>query len=186
MIRSPLVSTEPPHGGPDNHSGKTDTRRHVTLRLHHHRLALVAVLTLAAQALRAQHEHDAMTMPTMMGPLGIPFSRMGSGTSWLPDSSAMHAIHRSSHDWTVMVHGVGFVQYDRQGTIRGDQQLGVTDWEMVMAMRPVAGGLLHLHAMTSIEALSIGARGYPLLLQTGETYRNSVLHDRQHPHDLFM
>src|SRR5262249_13627735 len=58
--------------------------------------------------------------------------------------------------------------------------------EMVMAMRPTAGGLLHLHAMTSIEAAVLGARGYPLLLQTGESYKGVRLFDRQHPHDMFM
>jgi hypothetical protein len=126
------------------------------------------------------------SMPMITGPLGVPLSRMGSGTSWLPDSSTMHALHRSWGGWTTMLHGVAFVQYDEQRGVRGDRQFGLTDWEMVMAMRPVAGGLLHLHAMTSVEALSIGARGYPLLLQTGEAYQGSAVHDRQHPHDLFM
>jgi hypothetical protein len=32
----------------------------------------------------------------------------------------------------------------------------------------------------------VGARGYPLLLQSGEAYQGDPLHDRQHPHDLFM
>jgi hypothetical protein len=40
--------------------------------------------------------------------------------------------------------------------------------------------------MLSAEPLTIGAAGYPLLLQSGETYRGAPLHDRQHPHDLFM
>jgi hypothetical protein len=40
--------------------------------------------------------------------------------------------------------------------------------------------------MASAEPLTIGAGGYPLLLQSGETYRSVPLHDRQHPHDLFM
>jgi len=50
----------------------------------------------------------------------------------------------------------------------------------------VGGGTLHLHGMASAEPLTIGARGYPLLLQSGETHRGQPLHDRQHPHDLFM
>src|SRR5213593_4131529 len=36
------------------------------------------------------------------------------------------------------------------------------------------------------EPWTIGARGYPLLLQSGESYGGTPLHDRQHPHDLFM
>jgi len=41
--------------------------------------------------------------------------------------------------------------------------------------------------MMSLEPLTVGKRGYPLLLQTGET-GDGVTHliDRQHPHDLFM
>lgn len=53
-------------------------------------------------------------------------------------------------------------------------------------MRQVAGGTLHLHGMASAEPLTIGARGYPLLVQSGESYRGEPLFDRQHPHDLFM
>jgi hypothetical protein len=57
---------------------------------------------------------------------------------------------------------------------------------MLMAMRQLAGGTLHLHGMASAEPLTIGSQGYPLLLQSGETFRGVPLHDRQHPHDLFM
>jgi hypothetical protein len=74
------------------------------------------------------------------GPLGISHVRMGSGTSWLPDSSPMHANHKMWGDWTVMLHGVAFGQYDDQGSKRGDKQLGIVDWEMVMAMRRVGTG----------------------------------------------
>ncbi|HEY8195515.1 MAG TPA: hypothetical protein VIG04_00950, partial [Gemmatimonadales bacterium] len=52
--------------------------------------------------------------------------------------------------------------------------------------RQIEGGTLHLHGMASAEPLTIGASGYPLLLQSGETYQGQPLHDRQHPHDLFM
>ena len=89
-------------------------------------------------------------------------------------------------DWMLSLHGVAFGQYDHQLTQRGDTQFGVTDWEMLMAMRAASGGLLHLHAMTSIEPVVLGGGGYPLLLQTGGTYQHSFLHDRQHPHDALM
>jgi hypothetical protein len=122
----------------------------------------------------------------MNGPLGISHVRMGSGTTWLPDSSPMHANHKMWGDWTIMLHGVAFGQYDKQGTPRGDAQLGIIDWEMLMAMRKIGSGQLHLHGMWSLEPATIGAKGYPLLLQTGETYKGEPLHDRQHPHDAFM
>jgi hypothetical protein len=64
--------------------------------------------------------------------------------------------------------------------------VGSINWGMLMAMRQLAGGTLHLHAMASAEPLTIGKRGYPLLLQSGESFEGAPLHDRQHPHDLFM
>jgi len=139
---------------------------------------------------------DTMRMPGMPGeqgmpsmpwrPFGIPMTRMGSGTAWLPDASAMRAWHVMAGSWMLMVHGDAFLQYDHQGGQRGADQLGSINWGMLMAMRQLAGGTLHLHGMVSLEPLTIGARGYPLLLQSGETFRGGPLHDRQHPHDLFM
>lgn len=120
----------------------------------------------------------------MPGPLGIPHSRTGSGTSWLPDSSRTRAVTAMKGNWMLSLHGVVYGQYVDQSTRRGDRQFGSTDWEMVMAMRPTAGGMLHLRAMTSVEALNLGGGGYPLLLQTGGSYQHSFIHDRQHPHDL--
>ncbi len=146
----------------------------------------------------AQHEHhpapasDTMTMEGMAmrgaapSPLGIPMSRTGSGTSWLPDSSPMHARHVAAGSWELMLHGEAFVQYDRQFTKRGDEQLGSINWGMLMARHPLGGGVLTLRGMMSLEPFTIGARGYPLILQSGESYRGRPLVDRQHPHDLFM
>jgi hypothetical protein len=119
-------------------------------------------------------------------PFGIPMTRMGSGTAWLPDASAMRAWHFTVGRWMLMVHGDAFLQYDHQSGPRGADQVGSINWGMLMAMRQVGSGTLHLHGMISAEPLTIGARGYPLLLQSGETYRGEPLHDRQHPHDLFM
>jgi hypothetical protein len=138
-------------------------------------------------SMRSMARHDDHDMAAMMiGPLGVSHVRMGSGTSWLPDSSPMHANHTMLGDWTLMVHGVAFGVYDDQGTARGASQLAIVDWEMLMAMRRIGSGLLHLHGMASLEPATIGARGYPLLLQTGESYKGRPLIDRQHPHDLFM
>jgi hypothetical protein len=143
-----------------------------------------SVIAVAGPALHAQ---ETMSMSSMMeGPLGISHARMGSGTTWLPDSTPMYAVHRMLGDWTLMLHGAAFAQYDHQGSDRGDDQAGIIDWEMAMAMRRIGTGQLHLHGMFSLEPLTIGARGYPLLLQTGETYKGDPLHDRQHPHDFFM
>jgi hypothetical protein len=129
------------------------------------------------------------SMPGMsMGaaPLGIPMQRMGSGTSWVPDATTMHASHLMLGAWDVMLHGVAFLQYDDQGTRRGDRQFGSVNWGMLMAGRDLAGGRLALRGMMSAEPFTVGSRGYPLLLQSGESYHGQSLYDRQHPHDLFM
>ena len=139
-------------------------------------------------------DHDTIpsAMPGMApmqmidGPLGIPMERTGSGTSWLPDDSPMHADHVMRGPWELMLHGVAFAMYDKQGSRRGDEQFSSVNWGMLMATRNAGGGRLQLRGMVSAEPWTVGGQGYPLLLQTGETYRGEPLHDRQHPHDLFM
>ena len=145
-------------------------------------LALAAAVTCPPGAL-AQHEHSN-TMST--GPLGIPETRLGSGTSWLPDASPMHAAHFKAGAWALMLHGEGFLQYNRQSGIRGDAQVDLIDWTMLAASRDVAGGRLQLRGMVSTDPWGVGPGGYPLLLQTGESNRGRPLVDHQHPHDLFM
>jgi len=84
-----------------------------------------------------------------------------------------------------MAHGAVFGQYDRQETQHGDAQFGVVDWEMFMAARPVGAGIFTARVMTSLEALALGRRGYPELLQSGASDAGARLANRQHPHDLW-
>jgi hypothetical protein len=165
--------------------------------------AVIAVLAPSGRA-AAQHdttEHHMHDMPMtadtgkmegmsgmkmMDGPLGIPMERTGSGTSWLPDDSPMHADHIPDGKWELMLHGVAFTMYDKQGSRRGDEQFSSVNWAMLMATRALGGGRLQLRSMLSAEPWTVGGHGYPLLLQTGETFQGQPLRDRQHPHDLFM
>lgn len=121
------------------------------------------------------------------GPLGIPAAREGSGTSWLPDASPMHAIHEMHRGWQTMLHGNLFLHYLDEGSDRGDEDVGSVNWVMGMARRPLAAGELALRAMLSLEPATLGECGYPVLLATGETCEGGrPLHDRQHPHDFLM
>src|SRR5213594_1214171 len=97
---------------------------------------LLVLIAGAAWPLRAQMDMQH-PMEMRAGPLGIPETRMGSGTSWLPDASPMHATHVMVGDWSIMLHGVGFLQYDWQGGSRGSNQLGLVNWEMAAATRPL-------------------------------------------------
>jgi hypothetical protein len=131
--------------------------------------------------------HMSMDQRHMMtGILGIPETRIGSGTSWLPDAAPMHAVHFPAGSWSLMAHGLAFGLYDKQFTRRGDDQFNSLNWGMLMATRSLGGGSLQLRGMFSAEPFTVGAKGYPLLLQSGEAYKGQPLHDRQHPHDLFM
>ena len=57
---------------------------------------------------------------------------------------------------------------------------------MGMAQRNVGNrGLFLARAMLSLDPLTVGADGYPLIFQSGESYKGQRLVDRQHQHDLF-
>ena len=130
--------------------------------------------------------HDMAGM--MKGQLAAyPMTRDASGTAWQPDSSRMDGVMLDlGAGWSGMVHGYAAAIHDDQGGPRGANKDFVESMAMVMAQHTVAGGTLTLRAMGSLDPL-MGRRGYPLLLQTGETADGrTLLVDRQHPHDLVM
>ena len=130
--------------------------------------------------------HGHTTEEMMIGPAGVSMERMGSGTTWIPDAVTLPSRRRMLGEWMIMAHGFVFAQYDQQSGERGDDQFGSLNWMMLMATRDLAGGRFQARTMLSLDPLTVTNRGYPLLLQTGETYKGEPLHDRQHPHDFFM
>ena len=120
-------------------------------------------------------------------PLGVSMDRMGSGTTWVPDAAPIPSIYFSAPGhWDITGHGFAFLQYDTQSGARGASQLGSLNWLMLMASHSLAGGRVQARTMLSLDAVTVTPKGYPLLLQSGEAYGGEPLHDRQHPHDLFM
>ncbi len=119
-------------------------------------------------------------------PLGIPMTRAGSGTSWTPDAVSLPMLMTAAGRWDLMFHGAAFGQYDAQGGPHGGSQLGSLNWGMVMASHTLLGGRFQARAMLSLDPATVTGRGYPLLLQSGESYDGRPLHDRQHPHNFFM
>ncbi|MFI5310683.1 MAG: hypothetical protein ACHQQ3_05590 [Gemmatimonadales bacterium] len=159
--------------------------------------ALLAIACVRPAAVAGQAHKMDMPMPDssrmgmmMTGPLGVPMDRMGSGTTWIPDAVPLPSRHAMLGAWDLMIHGFAFAQYDRQGAgasnVRDGEQWGSLSWAMLMASRDVAGGMLQLRTMLSLDALGVTNRGYPLLLQSGETFNGAPLHDRQHPHEFWM
>ena len=176
----------------------------------HSMTALVVTAAFAAAALRAeaqestkqgeptpeataqeQHEHrpqEPQLDHTQHDPAGMTMFplREASGTAWLPDATPMYGIHRPAGSWQLMGHGTAFAQFLYDGGDRGRHQFGSINWMMGMARRSFAGGRLGLRVMFSLEPWTIRGCGYPDLLATGERCDGEPIHDRQHPHDLFM
>lgn len=145
---------------------------------------LTTALCLYAGALAAQHDHH----PTQAAPTSMTMSgRDASGTSWQPDVSPHEGAHLEFGDWSVMAHGFAQLAYTEQGGPRGDDDIYLTNMVMLRGTRPLERAALTLSGMFSLEPTTVGARGYPLLLQTGET-ADGVTHliDAQHPHDFLM
>ena len=116
----------------------------------------------------------------------VPMGRMGSGTSWQPDSSPMPMLHKQSGEWLLMFHYNFVAGVNRQGGPRGVTKFESANWFMSSAARRVGPGTLELRGMLSAEPFTFPPGGSPLLFQTGETYKGQPIIDRQHPHDLFM
>jgi hypothetical protein len=87
-----------------------------------------------------------------------------------------------------MWHGNVFLQFINESAEehRGAHQTGSINWLMGMARRPAGSGLVGVRTMISLEPWTIRGCGYPVLLATGESCDGDTIHDRQHPHDLFM
>jgi hypothetical protein len=120
----------------------------------------------------------------------LPMNRNGSGTGWLPDQTPMYAWMKHGNKWMYMLHGAVFIRQNFQNFNNhyrnGGKQFDAPTWVMGMAQRKVKrNGLLLLRAMMSLDPFTIGPGGYPLVFQSGETYKGVPLVNRQHPHDLF-
>ncbi|MDX5420882.1 MAG: hypothetical protein LPK14_01395 [Hymenobacteraceae bacterium] len=134
-------------------------------------------------------QHEGMPMSHAFS-RNLPMQRNGSGTGWLPDSSPMYGNMFHTGDWMLMLHYNLFFRYNKQDVFeegnRGDSQFDAPNWLMLMGQRFVGDrGLFRFSTMISLDPLTVGGNGYPLLFQTGETYNGEPLIDRQHPHDLF-
>jgi hypothetical protein len=136
------------------------------------------------------HMGTSGMMPSMMMSattnLADPMTKEGSGTSWLPESTPMYGKMIMRGGDTIMLHGAITPRYVNVGSKRGDRQFAAPNWFMGMDSHPLgADAQLGLRAMISLDPITVGGFGYPLLYQTGESWHGQPLHDRQHPHDLF-
>jgi hypothetical protein len=136
-----------------------------------------------------EQRHKMMHMPHAFS-RNLPMTRNGSGTAWLPDNTPMYGYMYHAGKWMYMFHGHAYLRYNKQDLLdkgtRGDSKFDAPNMLMFMGQRNVGErGLFHFNTMFSLDPLTVGEEGYPLLFQTGETYNGQPLVDRQHPHDLF-
>jgi hypothetical protein len=92
----------------------------------------------------------------------------------------------SPDGWQLMQDGQLLGLFNHQGGARGDDEFKAPNWWMGMASRQLRSSKLTLTGMFSLDAATVGRRGYAELFQVGEAVDGRPLIDRQHPHDLFM
>ncbi len=117
--------------------------------------------------------------------LTVPMAQEGSGTSWMPAATPTYMYMSHFNNWMLMLHGEIMPRFDHQGGPRGGDKFDAPNMEMFMLHHAVGtDGRFSFLLMTSLDPLTEGLKGYPLLLQTGESYHGQKLVDIQHPHDL--
>jgi len=89
-------------------------------------------------------------------------------------------------EWHVMQDAVVYGLFNHQGGPRGGAELRVPNWWMGMFERKVGSSNLTINTMLSLDAVTVGKKGYRELFQVGEAFGGTPLIDYQHPHDLFM
>ncbi|WP_246558935.1 hypothetical protein [Hymenobacter piscis] len=191
LLTLPVLAQQPatPHAGhtmPAQSPAPADTTRQPLPGMHHagHQMGSMAGMEHGSTDAGMDDISHAYSR-------NLPMSRNGSGTAWNPDNMPMYMWMHHKGQWMIMNHGAITPRYTRQNLGRNDGQRGgstfdAPNWFMTMAQRPVGEkGLLNLTAMISLDPLTEGGNGYPLLFQSGEAYKGEPLVDRQHPHDLF-
>jgi hypothetical protein len=152
-------------------------------------------MNMPADSSHADHHMAGMNMEGMSMShaysRNLPMNRNGSGTAWQPDQTPLYMWMQHQGPWMLMYHGSAFGRYTSQNFNHRDARghrsaVDGPNWAMVMAQRQVGQrGLLNLSLMMSLDPLTETRGGYPLLFQTGESYKGQALIDKQHPHDLF-
>jgi len=140
------------------------------------------------------HDHDAMKMAAITD-LNVPMSQESSGTAWIPASTPVFARMKMFKDGSMlMFHGNMFFRYtnintDRDLSVagRGDNaRFDAPSMFMAMYSKPLTTkSQIGFRVMISLDPAIERGFGYPLLYQSGESYRGAKIHDRQHPHDFF-
>jgi hypothetical protein len=89
--------------------------------------------------------------------------------------------------WHWTADGNVFFGYNYQQRLYADFSAWESqNWLMGSGERQLGNGRLTIESMISLEPFTLSAEGSPQLFQTGETYQQIPIVNRQHPHDLVM
>jgi hypothetical protein len=102
------------------------------------------------------------------------------------DPHAGHQMSEQKPGWHLMQDGVVFGLFNHQGGPRGGNEFVVPNWWMGAWTRALGSRQIGLTAMFSLDAATVGKKGYREIFQVGEALDGKPLIDRQHPHDVFM
>lgn len=167
----------------------------------HYRRSLFIILLFVSFSYSSLSQHDSLHIHQSQDTIekneiymhsffsqNFPMNRDGSGTGWQADQSPMWMFMKMKKKTALMFHGSLFLRYTIQDLTnqsnRGGQQFDAPNMFMFSASREMTKkDLFSFFTMISLEPLSEGNSGYPLLFQNGETYNGVALVDRQHPHD---
>jgi hypothetical protein len=116
---------------------------------------------------------------------GLPRGRFGTGTSWLPDESPLHAAVPHFGKWGLMLHGNIYTGYDYYSSKRGGKRFFGRNTLMGSLFRTFEHSEWLFRASLSLEPLTIGERGYPQVLQSGQQADGERIHDRMYALDFF-
>lgn len=116
---------------------------------------------------------------------GLPRSRFGSGTTWLPDESPLYGSVPHVGKWGFMFTGNLFTGYDWFNSDRGWHRFVGRNTLNAVTFRTFRKSELSARVAISFEPLTIGERGYPLIAQTGQEKDGKRIHDRQYALDFF-
>ncbi|MCC6866318.1 MAG: hypothetical protein IT280_09200 [Ignavibacteria bacterium] len=135
-------------------------------------------------------EHSGSVPMSHIYSLSLDMNRNGSGTAWLPDDAPMNGYMLHKNGWMIMFHGNIFLRYTSTDISKtgkyGASRWDAPNWLMGMAQRKAGlNGLIAFRVMISLDPVTESGNGYPLLFQSGETWKGKPLVNRQHPHDFF-
>src|SRR5207245_10224330 len=119
--------------------------------------------------------------PGIVLALAIPAATIARAADPPAPAGAAEPQAAPARAWSTMFHGYAFLTSNRQGGDSGEQDFESENHFMAVATRARGPATWELLGTFTLEPMTVTPAGAPDLFQRGETYRGSLLIDRQHP-----